>query len=314
MPDRSRIFIALLAILTLFLFWQLLQNLEIIPIPQAAATLDSMPVHHVQFVGPNFTPLKKSNHIKALAANAPPSAEPPREEQISHEVAFCKILNSRTQVPIRGNLKLSTYSYEVDEEGESGFTAYIQSSECPKGLFSKVRLNSLGEIKEEINCMTETPEEIFTRSGVQGNVEYRPSTKNKLNLAISGEGFFALECKEGIFLSRSGDFRWDGMRATYGNCFVLSKDGTYFNWDGGNIDDEGCAANGSCVALLGAEANSVSYVDRITFRANADPFHHHARDGRIFFDSLENLEDSEVGPMGPAWESISEFKVPLNCK
>lgn len=160
---------------------------------------------------------------------APPPSNPSTLAQVERPVtlaqAYCRLQRSNTGLNLSGGIKMLTLNYELDENGDSGFTAFIQSKDCPEGLFSVVSLDSQGRTRRLLNCQTAASQEILLQAGIQGNIEYTATPPGRMPLAISGAGYFLVQCPTGIFLQRSGDFQLRGEEVWLGACSVLNRDG-----------------------------------------------------------------------------------------
>lgn len=147
------------------------------------------------------------------------------ERPVTLAQAYCRLQRSNTGLNLSGGIKMLTLNYELDENGDSGFTAFIQSKDCPEGLFSVVSLDSQGRTRRLLNCQTAASQEILLQAGIQGNIEYTATPPGRIPLAISGAGYFLVQCPTGIFLQRSGDFQLRGEEVWLGACSVLNRDG-----------------------------------------------------------------------------------------
>jgi hypothetical protein len=236
---------------------------------------------------------------------------PPSPEKI-----YCDIARSAAHVPLEGPLKMWTLAYEKDENGEGGTLAMIQSSTCPPGLFSKVRLNSEGHIKDIIDCRSTSREELALSSGIQGNIrEEKPST-NKINMAISGEGFFVEDCEKQIFYIRDGRFlrAMDGTVMTPKGCVILDNQGRPLTMqEGEELDEQGCGVHGNCVAVVSPDKSAIKYINEQTLLATGDFMKGLRRERYVFYNSLEDVDDKELGWLGPRFQNLPAFVPPKNC-
>jgi len=259
-------------------------------------------------------PFTQSEEIPATTAVVTPPSNDETTKPVattnSNEEAFCKIIKANADVPLGGKLKIWTSNYQVDEDNTPGTVTLIQSSECPDGLFSKVRIDNLGRLKEVIDCRSTTKENLLAKSGIQGNIEDRMSDGHEFNLAISGYGYFVLECSDGVYLTRVGNFYWDGLQVTSGYCRVLAKDGQYFSWNKEDLDENGCTTDGSCIALVEPDPESIRYFNRTMFATERDPLTRPATHAKVMNNSVEKFEQD--GPMGPDWNKLSLF-IPPKC-
>ena len=242
---------------------------------------------------------------------------PTQKSELSPEDIYCLLTQINTGIPFSGELKVMGFSYQTDEQNEAGWTAMISSSECPEGLFSKVRVSSEGQIKELIDCRTTTREELMVHSGVQGNVvEVPPTSRGEVNLAISGYGFFAVKCGDEIHYVRDGHFIMndEGQIETRNNCQLISNTGALVSLrQYPQVDDKGCFGDGSCLALVEPGTNDISTLDRYTALATDSPLRILGKDIHLFSNSLEDITAADAGPLGPDWSRLPSFTRPLTC-
>lgn len=227
--------------------------------------------------------------------------------------AYCRLQRSNTGLNLSGGIKMLTLNYELDENGDSGFTAFIQSKDCPEGLFSVVSLDSQGRTRRLLNCQTAASQEILLQAGIQGNIEYTATPPGRIPLAISGAGYFLVQCPTGIFLQRSGDFQLRGEEVWLGACSVLNRDGQTLTWNQEELDEFGCTSKGECPLVVEADPATSVAVNRTTLRYEGSQLPPPLRESRIFSGSLERLDEPDSGPMGPDWERLPVFTPPRDC-
>lgn len=301
--------------LSLFLLWFLQKKVEISLEPKAHASVE------------------KSSTLLYKRAKLNPSGEKDFRESVDHthqgyfkeeqlqkirsklsfeQIAFCKIKNANTGISLSGNLKIVAFPYEIDEDEQPGFVAFVQSSECPENQFSKIRMDSLGSVKAVLDCQVKTKDEIALQSGIQGNIIDKNSAAKTQNFAISGNGFFITQCLDEFLLQRSGEFHVKEGILWHDSCKVLDRFGRPFLWDGGVLDEHGCNPNGSCIGIATSDPGASTIIDRTTIH-NPDPFRNLMERPTIFSNALEDFSDPTSGPTGPMWEKLPSFIAPPNC-
>ena len=240
-----------------------------------------------------------------------------RKLQISPEEIYCRLSQMNTRLPLSGELQILGFSYDVDEENQSGWTAMIRSSECPESSFSKIRINSNNEIKELVDCRMTSQEELLIHSGIQGNIIDVPRTsRREFNLAISGSGFLVVKCASGLQYIRDGHFFMndEGQLETSSSCQAISDKGVLIQMSVDPIaNDQGCFEDGTCLAIVQPEAHDISIADHYSLWAKTDPLTILASDKKIFVNALEDLTVADAGPLGPDWDRIPTFTRPISC-
>jgi hypothetical protein len=212
-----------------------------------------------------------------------------------------------------GKIQISVLNYDADEEGNSGFVAFVRSSHCPENLFSKIKIDQFGRTKELIDCNSASREEILLNSGIQGNIDDHTADTKALSVAISGNGYFLIECASGLFLQRSGDFQRQGQELRYGKCHVLNRNGEPFAWSGKELNENGCDLEGACLAIVNPDPKTITSIDRTTFKMTGNNLPQIMTDGRVFLNALENFNDPQSGPTGPNWKEMPPFVPPAEC-
>jgi len=250
--------------------------------------------------------------VNRPAKTKEPSADPLLTSATFEMRAYCQIENANVGIPLEGDLKVMAFPFESDEMGSSGFVALVQSSGCPDNGYSKVIVDSLGRASLVLDCKRDRQIDIFLNSGIQSTVLDAPSQGDRINLAISGEGFFVTDCPNGIVLQRSGDFEFREGRLWRGECHVLDRRGEPFISETSDLDKDGCTKNGSCLAIASADVPQAEIIDRTTIRTG-DSFPHLLTSGIVLNNALEDFSDPQVGPLGPNWTNLPQFKRPVHC-
>lgn len=227
---------------------------------------------------------------------------------------YCQLERLNTPITRSGKLKLWASSYSLDEAGEPGVMVYVQSSDCPQGLYSVVRLGPNARMKDILDCRSAKPEEIYLSGGLQGQVVDIPPSDSRVNLAISGAGYFLIECSGEHYLSRSGEFQImrDGL-IRHGGCRVLTRTGAYLTADDLPLNQNGCSTRQVCPAIVKPNPKQLTYVDRLTYHVSGDALQDLVLDAHVFTDALETLDDPATGPTGPYWQGLPEFHAPASC-
>lgn len=186
---------------------------------------------------------------------------------------MCKLKSARTSVPMRGEIQVFATRITPILEGQDKNMAWIKSSDCPDGKYSVIHFSDDGRVSKEIDCRKTTLTELTSQSGEQGDVNDAPSTGASLNMAISGNGYFVLQClDEHLILTRDGKFQRDdeGHTTNSAGCILLNAKG--FPFRGAAIDSSGCSHNGECVATLDPafdEVGDLKYINSFSFRAQS---------------------------------------------
>ncbi len=101
------------------------------------------------------------------------------------------------------------------------------------------------------------------RSFSQGNVEF---TGDPLNIAIEGEGFFAVETPRGLAYTRDGSFRLDGQgRLVTPAGYRLASTGSAFSIPQGASDIE-VLENGEVTGFVNGSAQQFGRINLTMFR------------------------------------------------
>ena len=242
------------------------------------------------------------------------TASAPSPRAVDFELkSYCRIKSANTGIPLDGKLKIVAFPYEVDEDGQSGFVAFVSSSGCPESGFSKITIDGLGRVKSVMDCRRAQANQVAINSGIQGNIVDRPSTEHILNLAISGNGFFVTQCDARFFLQREGELEIRNGTLWHGGCELLDRQGHVFRWTGEPLDESGCARSGVCLAISDPSQSGTKIIDRTTLE-DEDPFRNLILAPKIFSDAREDISDPRTGPMGPNWHGISTFVPPRSCE
>jgi hypothetical protein len=271
-----------------------------------------------------LTKAREETQQSPSKSRSEPAQEPVRSQvtasteasdaDVSNDEAYCRLLKSNVHILLQGELKMISSIYGSDEDGNSGFWAVVQSSECPPKTFSKVQIDSFGRVRTLIDCQRTTPEQIALKAGVQGAAMKVPVGAGEVKLSIYRGGFFVVDCLGELRLTRDGDFKTQKGVLKQKECVVLGNDGEAFRLKGENFDEQGCTKSGRCLALVyPKDPSSVEIIDRVSLRAKEDPLKYPVAERQLFLDTLEDFSDPRVGPLGPDWEKIPNFDRP-NCE
>lgn len=241
------------------------------------------------------------------------SAEPPPWRPLTPAQAYCQILKSQAGLTLSGQLKMIHFDFDLDDNGQSGFTALVQSSDCPEGLFSTITIDRFGRITQLKDCRNLAREDLLLSSGVQGNIEFVGARPGRLPLALSGGGYFVTACSTGFYLHRSGDFHLQDRQVHLGGCAVLNREGEPWQWSGEELDEFGCSSKGECPLVTEADPGSSEIIDRLTIRYTGSERPAPLLNTHVFTQSLERLDEADSGPMGPQWDRVPVFEPPPQC-
>jgi hypothetical protein len=237
--------------------------------------------------------------------------EAARPEIPFEQKAYCRLKKADLGIPLDGQLKIVAFSYEADEDNQSGFVAFVSSSHCPENGFSKICMDSLGRIESVLDCRRMNNSEIALQSGIQGNIVDSPSEGDVRNFAVSGEGFFVTDCAGGIVLQRSGGFQFKSGKLWHGNCEVLDQFGEPISENVTQLDEHGCTPSGACLALATIPDFQGKPADRTSIAIDESKLQF-LSEGYIFSHSLEDFADAQSGPFGPDWKELPIFH-PMAC-
>lgn len=232
------------------------------------------------------------------------------------EDIYCKLKNLNLGVPIEGDVKIIINIYDKDEYGESGAIVWIYSNECPSGHYSKVQLNSGGNLVKLNDCRQATMEELAIYSGMQGEIRDALIEPNHLNLAISGPGFFIEDCEGSLNYIRNGQFivAMDGTVMSKSGCTIQGEDGTSLSvGHTDELDEQGCNANGQCIAIANPGIKDVVYSGKEKFLAISSPGAFFLQKKFLFKNAYEDLSNPEFGPFGPDFSKLPILKPEQEC-
>lgn len=234
---------------------------------------------------------------------------------LSQEEVYCKLKNMNLGIPIEGEVKIVTYTFEGDENNEPGSTLWVSSSECPSGYHSKISLDSVGRPLEVIDCREMTKEDLVTRLRMQGDVKEAPSEPNKINLAISGGGLFVEDCNGVLSYVRSGRFSIsaEGILMTKSACEVLGEDGRPFSiYSIDELDNQGCTKEDRCIAVADPTAKDVVHDGHEKFLARGAPQEFLLRKKYLLKNAYEDLS-AELDPFGSEFSSLPALDLETVC-
>ncbi|KYG66490.1 hypothetical protein AZI86_05435 [Bdellovibrio bacteriovorus] len=226
---------------------------------------------------------------------------------------LCKLRSAKTSVPMSGKIQVFVSKISPFLGMNEKNVAWIKSPSCPDGYYSIVHYSDEGDVTKEIDCRRASLTELGTFSGEQGNIIDAPADENTANLAISGAGYFVLQCPDSkLMLTRNGKFKRSarGILSNGGDCTLLDTQGRPFIDE--KINFEGCNTQGACVATLDPsldETEGLEYVNSYTFQADAaiTPELSVTKKGsqlfrpNFFLNSLENIHDSDRGMTSVSW-------------
>ncbi len=128
------------------------------------------------------------------------------------------------------------------------------------------------------------------RSFGQGNVEF---TGDSLNIAIEGEGFFAVETPRGLAYTRDGSFSLDGQgRLVTAAGYRLAYSGTAFTIPQGASDIE-ILENGDVTGIVNGQVQRFGKITIATFR---NPAGLEAIGGNLYLSTTVSGQAAEGTP------------------
>lgn len=238
----------------------------------------------------------------------------------SRQEIYCRLRSAGVDVSA-SQIKLSFVDQGYAPEGQTLLKAFVQTPDCPADLFSKYELDSENRLVNSVNCHEISPKELYFGAGLQGAIVYTAERPGKVDVAISGTGFFVVRCENEYRYMRIGNWNYgaDGNLLTKdGACEVLDRQGNPIILQAeSDLDDRGCNSVGQCLAVASPESpEDFEIIDRKSFVALEDPLQHlvpEAYDTKIFTNSLESLKDPENGILGPDFSRIPYLDKPSFC-
>lgn len=226
---------------------------------------------------------------------------------------LCKLRSAKTSVPMNGIIQVFVTKSSPFLGMMEKNVAWIKSSYCPEGYYSIVHYSDDGDVTKEIDCRRASLTELNSLSGEQSQINDAFSNETTSNIAISGIGYFVLQCPDNkLILTRNGQFKKSASHqlSNEDNCILLDTNGRPFADQG--MSRDGCNPLGQCIATLDPafdEIEGLKYLNSFSFQARAamTPELSMTRKGpelfrpRFYSHSLENINDSERGLTSVSW-------------
>lgn len=263
-----------------------------------------------------YSPFKRATSPRQAIEDVLPKNPELEVTLTADQVALmCSLKSLRSTVPLKGNVQVFASRMTPFFGNENTNVAWIKSPDCPDGKYSILHFSEEGEISKEIDCRKTDFTELSVMSGEQGNVDEVLSNDTEFNMAISGNGYFVLQCPDShILLTRDGRFsRADsGHLKNSEGCTLVNSKGSPF--DSSGLSTTGCNSKEECVGTLDPafdEVAGLEYESSYSFKANSAIFPDESvtKIGpkilrpTFFLNALENIRSSERGVTSVSWSN-----------
>jgi hypothetical protein len=249
----------------------------------------------------------------------------PKNDISEKMTILCEFKKLGSSLPHSGKIKVRAMK---SSPPYSGNILWIKSSECPKDKFSILFFSDEGHISKEINCLDTTFTELRRFSGEQADVDRVAKETHYINIAISGPGYFVLQCPdEKLLITREGRFKKvSGFHLSdENNCLLLNENGRTMTASEITDGDKGCSTEGDCVAIYDPGHDDISeleYKNSYSFTATKGilPSQSITKIGPkayrpyLLLNSLELVHDNQRGEIGINWKGIPVIDLDeINC-
>ncbi len=227
---------------------------------------------------------------------------------------ICKFKDVFTTIPRSGKIQIYIDRMTPFFGSQQANVAWVKSPECPEGTYSILHFTNEKKVHLEIDCRKTNYTELSRFSGEQGNIYERPHAESEMNLAISGNGYFVLQCKnDTLILTRDGRFLKNprGYLSNKQGCLLLNENGLPFVALE-ILNSRGCTSQKNCIATLDPAVDNIQeleYLNAYSFSAKQTilPKMSVTQNGpkglkpSFFIGALENLDNPYRGHTGVSW-------------
>ncbi|MBX3032975.1 MAG: hypothetical protein KF865_03555 [Bdellovibrionaceae bacterium] len=306
-----RLGLPIFIVMVLFLLWKGVHSRKVeVDVSRAQAVQQETPM-------PIFKEIpKEQGEIFPTIESERPRHAPVTALERSQWDLICQFKELSTGIPRRGFVQIFAASRTPFYGSEGEHVVWVRSPDCPQDMYSIVYFRDDGSVTMEVDCRRTNWTELARFSGEQGNIERSPAVDGDLNVAVSGNGYFVLQCaNDGMVLTRDGRFRRSKTDhlVNENDCMLVDSNG--LPWiTRENIDDRGCTQSGICLGVLDPafdEVRDLQYLNSYSFFSSQaiSPTMSVTKKGpsvlkpKIFTDAFEKLHDPGRGPTGISWNN-----------
>ena len=312
MPKRNKFLILCIALAIAAIF---LQRKIAVDVSSARASANEITSATQTISKVSAYTTKNSQKTEEAELKQNPSINTSEEDptETDNKDLLCKLKSAHTNVPTQGDIQVFVTQSSPYFGNDTDNVAWIKSDTCPSGTYSIIHFTNEGRVSKEIDCRTTSLTEIATMSGEQGNIKEAPPKNNEATIALSGNGYFVLNCpNKGLLLTRDGSFKKtnEGHLTNQEGCALLNQNGNPFqNFD---INESGCNKNQECIATTDPsidEVQGLKYLNNHSFTAedinpSTDSVTKTKPSRPYFFkNAREDIHNPERGLTSVAWSN-----------